>query len=173
VGVFLTIWSEQTVVSSAFSAPVTTFIIVAAGALGALGAGWLADRVGRTLVTSVAMALSGGCALLSAWAWSGPAALMIGLLVIYGVTVIADSAQFSAAAAELAPPDKAGSILTLQTALGFALTLVTVQLLPVWADFTGWRFAFWPLALGPIIGVWAMLSLRSQDDAVKIAGGRK
>ncbi|MBL4544671.1 MAG: MFS transporter [Oceanicaulis sp.] len=85
------------------SAPVTTFIIVAAGALGALGAGWLADRVGRTLVTSVAMALSGGCALLSAWAWSGPAALMIGLLVIYGVTVIADSAQFSAAAAELAP----------------------------------------------------------------------
>ena len=173
VGVFLTIWSEQTVVSSAFSAPVTTFIIVAAGALGALGAGWLADRVGRTLVTSIAMALSGGCALLSAWAWSGPATLMIGLLVIYGVTVIADSAQFSAAAAELAPPDKAGSILTLQTALGFALTLVTVQLLPVWADFTGWRFAFWPLALGPIIGVWAMLSLRSQDDAVKIAGGRK
>ena len=98
---------------------------------------------------------------------------MIVLLLIYGVTVIADSAQFSAAAAELAPPDKAGSVLTLQTAMGFALTLVTVQLLPVWADFTGWRFAFWPLAIGPVIGVWAMLSLRQRPEAVRLAGGQR
>ena len=173
VGVFLTVWAEQGAVSDAVSVPLMTFAIVAVGAIGALGAGWIADRVGRTLVTSVAMALSGGCALLSAWAWSGPAAVVLGLLLIYGVTVIADSAQFSAAAAELAPPDKAGSILTLQTALGFALTLVTVQLLPVWADIIGWRFAFWPLALGPLAGVWAMLSLRRQSDAIKMAGGRK
>ena len=173
VGVFVTVWANTKGLNPSFSPPGLTFAIVAIGAVGSLGAGWLADRIGRTLVTSLAMALSGGCAVLSAWAWSAPAAVMIALLLIYGVTVIADSAQFSAAAAELAPPDKAGSVLTLQTALGFALTLVTVQLLPVWAEWTGWRFAFWPLALGPIIGVWSMLSLRRRPEAVRLAEGRR
>ena len=173
VGVFVAVWSEDRQLTQSVSAPALTFAIVAIGAVGSLGAGWLADRIGRTLVTSLAMTLSGGCALLSAWAWNAPALVMIILLLVYGITVIADSAQFSAAAAELAPPDKAGSILTLQTALGFALTLVTVQLLPVWAELTGWRFAFWPLALGPAVGVWAMLSLRGRPEARFIADGRR
>ena len=173
VGVFVAVWSQERGFDQRLSAPALTFAIVAIGAAGSLGAGWLADRIGRTLVTSLAMAISGSCALLSAWAWSAPAGVMIALLLIYGVTVIADSAQFSAAAAELAPPDKAGSILTLQTALGFALTLVTVQLLPVWTEWTGWRFAFWPLAVGPAVGVWAMLSLRRRAEALRLAEGRR
>lgn len=173
VGVFVTVWSEARALSGSLSVPLLTFLIVAIGALGSLGAGWVADRVGRTTVTSLAMMVSGGCAVLSAWAWNAPAVVMIGLLLLYGISVIADSAQFSAAAAELAPPDKAGSILTLQTALGFALTLVTVQLLPVWAAHTGWRFAFWPLALGPLIGVWAMLSLRARPEARRLADGNR
>ncbi|WP_440959289.1 MFS transporter [Oceanicaulis sp. LC35] len=173
VGVFVTVWAQDRALSPSFSTSGLTFAIVAIGAAGSLAAGWLADRVGRTLVTSIAMAASGSCALLSAWAWSAPALVMIGLLLIYGVTVIADSAQFSAAAAELAPPDKAGSILTLQTALGFALTLITVQLLPVWAELIGWRFAFWPLALGPAVGVLAMLSLRRRPESRRLANGRR
>lgn len=84
------------------------------------------------------------------------------LLLIYGITVIADSAQFSAAVAELAPGELAGSLLTLQTALGFALTVVSVQLLPVWAEAIGWRWAFVPLAVGPVIGVVAMGVLRRE-----------
>lgn len=173
VGVFLSVWAADRGFGDMLSIPALTFAIIAIGALGSLGAGWLADRVGRTLVTSLALTFSGGCALLSAWVWSAPAAVMIALLLVYGVTVIADSAQFSAAAAELAPPDKAGSVLTLQTAMGFALTLVTVQLLPVWAELTGWRFAFWPLALGPVVGVWAMLSLRQRPEALGLAGGQR
>lgn len=173
VGVFVAMWTQERQLAQSISGPGLTFAIVAIGAVGSLGAGWLADRAGRTLVTSLAMTLSGSCALLSAWAWSAPALVMIVLLLIYGITVIADSAQFSAAAAELAPPDKAGSILTLQTAMGFALTLVTVQLLPVWAEHIGWRFAFWPLALGPIVGVWAMLSLRRRPESRALADGRR
>ena len=173
VGVFVTVWSRDRALTETLSAPLLTFMIVAIGAIGSLGAGWIADRIGRTTVTSLAMMLSGGCAVLSAWAWHAPPPVMIALLLLYGITVIADSAQFSAAAAELAPPDKAGSILTLQTALGFALTLVTVQLLPVWAEHTGWRFAFWPLALGPAIGVWAMLSLRARPESRRLAEGRR
>ena len=173
VGAFVAVWSQERNLGDTLSAPLLTFFIVAIGAIGSLGAGWVADRVGRTTITSLAMMLSGGCAVLSAWAWNAPPAIMVALLMVYGVTVIADSAQFSAAAAELAPPDKAGSILTLQTALGFALTLVTVQLLPVWTAYTGWRFAFWPLALGPAVGVWAMLSLRGRPEALRLAEGNR
>lgn len=173
VGVFVSAWMAANTLTLPLPVPALTFAIVAIGAAGAFGAGWLADRVGRTTVTSLALVLSGSCAILSALAWTAQPLIMISLLLIYGVTVIADSAQFSAAAAELAPSDKAGSILTLQTALGFALTLITVQLLPVWAEMTGWRFAFWPLAIGPAIGVWAMLSLRARPEAMQLANGKR
>ena len=149
-----------------------TFAIVASGALGALGAGWLADRVGRTPVAAGAMLVSGACALLTGLAWPLGPAVMVALLLVYGVSVIADSAQFSAAIAELAPRDLAGSLLTLQTALGFALTAVSVQALPYWVGVTGWQFAFAPLAIGPAIGVWAMLRLRGHPNASQLAGGR-
>lgn len=151
---------------------VLTFAVVASGAAGALGAGWLADRVGRTVVTSAAMAVSGACAMLTGLAWDAPLLVMAILLVVYGITVIADSAQFSAAIAELAPSDQAGSLLTLQTAAGFALTVLTVQALPLWVEVTGWRFAFAPLALGPAVGIWAMLRLRARPEARRLAGGR-
>ena len=109
-----------------------------------------------------ALAVSGACALLSPLAWAAPAYVMAILLLVYGISVIADSAQFSAAIAELSPPGLAGSLLTLQTALGFALTVVSVQLLPVWADAMGWRYAFLPLAAGPVVGVAAMAVLRRE-----------
>ena len=173
VGVFLTAWIGARALELPVPVGGYTFAIVAVGAPSALGAGWLADRLGRTTVTSLAMALSGACAVGAGLAWNAPPVVMAMLLLVYGVTVIADSAQFSAAAAELAPADRAGSILTLQTALGFALTLVTVQLLPLWADVVGWRWAFAPLALGPALGVWAMLSLRARPEAARLADGRR
>lgn len=173
IGVFLTAWIGAQALELAVPVGAYTFAIVAVGAVGALAAGWLADRVGRTRVTSLAMALSGACAIGTGLAWHAPPLVMAALLLVYGVTVIADSAQFSAAAAELSPADCAGSVLTLQTALGFGLTLVTVQLLPVWAEMMGWRWAFAPLALGPALGVWAMLSLRARPEAARLAGGRR
>jgi hypothetical protein len=86
--------------------------------------------------------------------------------------VIADSAQFSASIAELADPDYIGTMLTVQTSMGFLLTLATVHIVPHMVDLLGWRYAFAVLAIGPFLGVWSMYRLRHHPDAVKLAGGR-
>ncbi len=156
VGLFIAAWRTAQGLPNDDVAGLFTFAIIAVGAVGALGAGWLADRMGRLRIAGLALAIGGVCALLSPLAWSAPGWLLAGLLTIYGVAAIADSAQFSAAIAERAPEGLAGSLLTLQTALGFGLTVVSVQLLPIWAEMIGWRFALAPLAIGPLIGVWAL-----------------
>ncbi|MAK65317.1 MAG: MFS transporter [Maricaulis sp.] len=151
----------------------TAFAVVAIGALACLIAGRAADRFGRTLVTSLAMAVSGGCALLAGLLFHAPPWIMIPVLLVWGMAIIADSAQFSAAITELSPPEWTGTLLTLQTAMGFALTAVIVQLLPVWIGWVGWEWGFAPLAIGPILGVWAMMRLRARPEAGKLAGGRR
>lgn len=164
-------WAAQGVAGSA--ADLTAFAVVAIGALACLIAGLLADRLGRTAITMAAMAVSGSCALLAGLLFDMPPILMLPLLLLWGMSVIADSAQFSASVAELAPAERTGTLLTLQTAMGFALTAVMVQLLPYWIGFAGWNWAFAPLAIGPALGVWAMWKLRHRPEATKLAGGRR
>jgi MFS family permease len=89
------------------------------------------------------------------------------------MTVVADSAQFSAAVSELAPRDYVGTALTLQTSLGFLLTCATIYLLPTIAGRIGWRWTMSVLAIGPALGVWAMLALRRRPEAVQLAGGAR
>jgi hypothetical protein len=93
--------------------------------------------------------------------------------VIWGVTVIADSAQFSTAITELSPPAYVGTALTTQTCVGFALTMISIWLVPPLVARAGWRWAFMALAIGPALGVLAMGRLRLAPDAVKLAGGRR
>lgn len=149
-----------------------TFAVVGSGALGCWLGGKYADRWGRTLVTSVAMILSGACALSVGFAFARPLVVLVPLLLVWGVTVVADSAQFSAAVSELAPRDLVGTALTLQTCLGFLLTCLTIYLLPTVAARIGWRWSMSVLALGPAAGVWAMLALRRRPEAAALAGGR-
>ncbi|MCW5750787.1 MAG: MFS transporter [Alphaproteobacteria bacterium] len=154
-------------------AAASTFLVMASGAIGAVLAGLLADRVGRTLVTIWAMAISGSCALIiGPVAELGVAALLL-VAILWGITVIADSAQFSAAIAELAPARLTGSMLTLQTCLGFLLTVATIQLMPLAIELLTWRYAFSVLAIGPFLGALAMWRLRLRPEAVRIAGGRR
>lgn len=160
VGLFIAAWRSAQGLPGDSVVGLFTFAIIAVGAVGALGAGWLADRMGRLRIAGLALAIGGVCALVSPVAWSAPGWVLAALLLIYGVAVIADSAQFSAAIAERAPDGLAGSLLTLQTALGFGLTVISVQLLPLWAEFIGWRFALVPLAIGPLLGLWALSHLR-------------
>ena len=87
--------------------------------------------------------------------------------------MVADSAQFSASVAELSERNLVGTMLTIQTALGFTLTLVTIHLMPLWVEWMGWRYAFAPLALGPVWGIWAMARLRAHPDSLRLAGGRR
>ena len=154
-------------------AALITFAVVGSGAIGCWLGGIYADRWGRTIVTSAAMVASGACALAVGFTFGGPLVLLGPLLIVWGVTVVADSAQFSTAVSELAPSDYVGTALTLQTSLGFLLTCATIYLLPAVAGVIGWRWSMSVLALGPAVGVAAMLALRARPEAARLAGGRR
>ena len=130
------------------AASLAAFVVVASGGVGCVVAGAVADRLGRTTVTMGAMAISGASAILSGLAFGAPAPVVLALAIVWGVTVVADSAQFSSAVSELAPPGTAGSALSLQVASGFLLTSVTILFLGLvdTADGTSWRVAFAVLA---------------------------
>ncbi|GAA2359891.1 MFS transporter [Saccharopolyspora halophila] len=144
--------------------PGTTGIVVfatigIAGAIGCLLGGWGADRYGRSPAAVTAMVISGACCALSPLAFDAGPWLLIGFCVIWGASVIADSGVFSTALSETADPRYIGTALTAQTAIGFGLTVVSIQLVPLLAAGVGWRFAFLLLAPGPLIGAVAMKSL--------------
>lgn len=155
------------------AAKLATFATVGVGALGCLAGGLFADRLGRTTLTMLAMAVSGACAATVGLLFGGDPLALTLLCLVWGVAVVADSAQFSASVVELSNRYLVGTMLTLQTALGFTLTLITIHLMPLWVDWIGWRYAFVPLAIGPFLGVWAMARLRAHPDATRLAGGRR
>jgi hypothetical protein len=159
--------------SAPVAAKLAAFATIASGAIGAVGAGLLADRLGRTTLTIIAMAVSGSCAAAIGLLYGGPPAALVLVSVVWGISIVADSAQFSASIAELADRSRVGTMLTLQTALGFLLTLVTIHLMPHFVLWMGWRYAFVPLSIGPAIGVWAMARLRARPEALRLAGGRR
>ena len=175
IGVFLQASFAQTMPgdSASFAAKLAAFATIASGAIGCVGAGLLADRLGRTTLTIIAMAVSGSCAATIGLLYGGPPVALVALSVVWGISIVADSAQFSASIAELSDPARVGTMLTLQTALGFTLTLVTIHLMPHFVAAIGWRYAFVPLAIGPAIGVLAMARLRARPEAIRLAGGRR
>jgi MFS family permease len=148
------------------------FGVLAVGALGSVLAGKLADRLGRTRITIWSLVLSGACCLAAGLFFHQPGLLTL-LCFIWGFAVVADSAQFSAAVSELTDPRYIGTALTIQTSLGFLLTLFTIRMVPPLRDLLGWQWAFAVLALGPVFGVWSMLRLRRLPEAVKMAGGNR
>ena len=135
------------------------FLAIGSGAAGCVTAGYIADRAGKARVAMWAMIVSGTCAALTVLVHGGPPLLLYALIIIWGFTVVADSAQFSALVSEYAPRDYIGTALTLQTCAGFLLTMVTIELLPRVADYTGWRWASLLLVPGPLLGAWAMSRL--------------
>jgi hypothetical protein len=92
--------------------------------------------------------------------------------MVWGFTVVADSAQFSSSVSELSDAEYIGTQLTTQTAMGFLLTLLSIQLIPSVLDLVGWTWAFAVLVPGPVFGIVAMWRLKRSPDAVKLAGGR-
>lgn len=141
------------------------------GALGCIAGGLVADRYGRTATTMTAMAVSGTSAILVGFMFGANPILLTIVCVIWGVSIVADSAQFSASVAELSDPQLVGTMLTVQTCSGFLLTLITIHLMPLLVAQTGWGVAFAILALGPVFGVWSMGRLRRHPDSLKLADG--
>jgi MFS family permease len=160
-------------VDAAFLAGFGTFVAIGMGGVGCVVAGLAADRIGRTAVTSLALALSGACALMAGFTFGAAPLLTLALCVVWSTAAIADSAQFSAATAEVSAPEHVGTMLTIQTCAGFTLTLVSIHLLPLLAAAIGWQAAPAILALGPAIGIWAMLALRRLPESRLLAGGRR
>ncbi len=154
------------------SARLAGFGVLAMGAVGSVLAGLLADRLGRTRITVWSLAISGACALGAGLLFDHPLPLTL-VCLAWGFAVVADSAQFSAAISELADPRYMGTALTLQTSLGFLLTLFTIRMIPPLVDRIGWEGAFMILALGPVFGIVSMLRLRRLPEAERMAGGRR
>lgn len=136
------------------------FGVIGIGAIGAVSAGWLADRIGRERVAGSAMAVSGTLAATLGWLLGAPSWLVVPLLLIWGITVVADSAQFSALVTEVAPADSVGTALTLQTSAGFLLTVVTLEAVPRIVAAVGWGWGFALLAPGPWLGILALRALQ-------------
>ncbi|MCY0149626.1 MFS transporter [Hoeflea sp. G2-23] len=172
IGVFLTWGLDQAGSTQTVNPGLLTFVVIASGTVGCVGAGLLADRFGRTAITIVAMVISGLCAISIGLLPAAGVSLLVFVAIIWGVTVVADSAQFSAAIAELSSPRLVGSMLTLQTSAGFLLTFFTIQAMPILIDLLTWRYTFAVLAIGPFLGALAMWRLRREPDAAMIAGGR-
>ncbi|WP_435154521.1 MFS transporter [Haladaptatus sp. DFWS20] len=152
---------------------ILAFCTIAIGGAGAMVAGLLADRLGRTTVTSASMVVSGIACVSAGVVFGSSLLVMVPFLLVWGFAIVADSAQFSTCVTELAEPSYVGTALTLQTSIGFLLTTVSIQSIPVVADSVGWQWAFAPLAIGPAVGTWAMLRLRGLPAARKLADGNR
>jgi MFS family permease len=147
------------------------FAVIGGGAIGCFAGGVLGDRWGRTRTTALAMTVSGTCALIIGATFGRSPLLVLAIGLVWGVAVIADSAQFSTMITELADQSYVGTALTVQLAVGFSLTVLTIWLVPLVRDALGWSWAFALLAPGPALGVVAMLRLRERPEAARIAGG--
>ena len=158
-------WIPSFIAASAPGAPsglvsLVAFITIAIGGAGCVWGGLAADSRGRERLVRISLSASGACCLASAVMFGAPLPVLALLTFTWGFFVIADSAQFSTLVTESVPPHAVGTALTLQTSLGFLLTMLPMQLVPVLARLTGWRWAFVILAAGPVLGIAAITRLR-------------
>jgi MFS family permease len=158
-------WSET-------AARVAGFGAIAMGGLGSVVAGKWADRWGRTRVSIGSLVISGACCLIAGPLFGSPA-LLTGVCLLWGFAVVADSAQFSTAVSELADPEHIGTALTVQTSLGFLLTMVTIWMIPPLVETIGWEWAFATLVVGPVFGIVSMARLRGLPEAERMASGNR
>jgi MFS family permease len=143
------------------SGSVAAFLAIGSGAAGCGMAGYLADRFGKARIAMWAMLASATCAALTTTVFGGAPFWLYALVMVWGFSVVADSAQFSALVSEHAPKEFVGTALTLQTCVGFLLTMVTIELLPRLAESVGWQWASLLLVPGPLLGAWAMARLKT------------
>ena len=148
------------------------FFVIGAGAAGSVIAGRMADRWGRTLITIGSLLISGLCALTVGFLVPYPGPLTL-LCVVWGFSVVADSAQYSTAVSEQSDRRYVGTALTVQTSMGFLLSILTIRFVRLLVAELGWERVFIVLALGPVFGLWSMGRLRKTPEAKQMASGRK
>ena len=151
------------------TASLVAFIAIASGAAGCVAAGAWGDRWGKARVARAAMIASGVCSAVTGLVYGQPLAGLLMLAVIWGFSVVADSAQFSALVSEHSPRTLVGTALTLQTSVGFLLTMISMRLVPAIAESVGWRWVFLLLVPGPLLGAVAMSALSTRDNELPAA----
>ncbi|MFV2039637.1 MAG: MFS transporter, partial [Acidimicrobiales bacterium] len=151
--------------SSTRGASLVAFAVIASGAAGSVYAGVVSDQRSRTTAAALAMRWSGSVAVVVGFLVDAPVAIVVGVGLVWGFWVVADSAQFSTIVTEVVDPRYVGTALTLQLAAGFVLTVFTIFLVPVVRDAHGWGWAFLLLAPGPLLGMWAMRTLSGTAEA--------
>ncbi|MHA2036058.1 MAG: MFS transporter [Promethearchaeota archaeon] len=149
-----------------------TFLVFISGAIGNIVGGKISDKIGRTKFNILMSALSGVSSLLIGFFLENYILALI-ITVIWGLTVVPDSPQYSAMISELSDPAYIGTALAIQTAVGFAIANITIWLLPLIVELIGWTFGFTFLVLGPIFGIISLIKLRKEPDSERIALGKK
>ncbi len=150
---------------AAHAGSIAAFLAIGSGTVGCALAGWLADRVGKARIATMAMWTSAACAALTPVAFGAAPIVLYALVMVWGFAVVADSAQFSALVSEYCDREHVGTALTVQTCLGFLLTIVTIRVVPLLAAEVGWRWAFLLLVPGPLAGIRAMRPLVAQASS--------
>jgi len=147
-------------------ASLLAFVVIAAGLLGCVAGGLAGDRIGRARTASIALLVSGSCCVLAGFVHGAPTWMFLALGLVWGISVIADSAQFSALVTERGDPRYVGTALTLQLGLGFLLTAATIWIVPLFATLLGsWQWVFLVLLPGPLLGVLALWPLARAEAA--------
>lgn len=159
---FLTASFKASLEGTALQETSTLFAFLTIGISGAIGSiigGLYADKIGKARLSMIAMIVSALSSLCIGLTFGLSIWITVIVAIIWGISVVADSAQFSAMVADFAKSECAGTALTFQMAIGFLITVLSIYLIPVFEDIVGWKWAFSILAIGPVIGVWAMISL--------------
>jgi MFS family permease len=135
-----------------------TFGVIGIGALACILGGYLAHRIGARKSARLFLFLSAICCLLSPIIYNQASLFsFILFLLFWGMVVIADSPLFSTLVAQNAPPQSKGTALTIVTCIGFALTIVSIQLLNYLLPHLGVQYLFLVLSIGPIWGVYKLV----------------
>ena len=153
-------------VNSGSTAALLTFTIFIAGAAGSWCGGILANRWGKVKTTILFLAISGLCTIGIGFLYDSPPWMIVIAGMVWGFSVVGDSAQFSTIVTERADQSYVGTALTMQLAAGFSITVVTIWLIPLVQSWIGWQWAFMVLAPGPVVGIIAMWQLL-KDDKIK------
>jgi len=149
-----------------------TFLVFLSGAITTVIGGKLADAHGRTSFNSIMLAMSGASSLVIGLYFDQPY-IALAIAIVWGMTAIPDSPQYSSMITELAELAHVGTALTLQTAIGFLLTIISIRIVPVFVRIVGWSYGFTILAPGPLMGIISLYRLRKHPDSEKIAHGRR
>jgi predicted MFS family arabinose efflux permease len=136
--------------------PMLTFGTIAVGFLGCWGGGVLSLKFGSGKIALIQLSISGLCCLILPFSVDSSLVIFSLLMLVWGITVVGDSPQFSTLVSRFALPERRGSIITLVTSIGFAITIVSIQLIDyLLSKFPSNLAVFWVLCLGSLVGLWA------------------